>query len=314
MGKIVASYVRLPERLVNKLRKYAEVHLPYQEDVRPILERINIVIGYNVPCEHLENMRSLEMFQSYAAGVDGLPWSCIPSGVIVCSNAGANADAVAEHAWSLILALAKNLHIHFERTKRGEFAQSPGYLLLRGRTLGVIGLGSIGVKVAEIGKAFGMKVYGVSRSGIHKPPCDFVGDPESLDKVLEESDVIVLAAPLTKETRGMINLNRLRRLKRDAILVNVGRAELVDREDLLRYLEENPEFRFASDVWWNIKERFREEAEILRYPNVVATPWIAGGFGNREVWESMLERAIDNVIEYICGGKPRNVVNREDYI
>ncbi len=314
MRKLVASYVRLPENLVDRLRKYAEVHLAYLEDIQHILDKINVVIGYDVPCEHLKRMERLEMFQSYAAGVDGLPWDCIPGNVIVCSNAGANADAVAEHAWALVLALAKNLHIHFERASRGEYVQSPGSLFLKGRVLGVIGLGSIGLRVAEIGKAFGMKVYGVSRSGVHKPPCDFVGGPGSLDKVLEESDVIVLAAPLTRETRGMIDLRRLRKLKRDAIMVNVGRAELVKREDLLQYLEENPGFRFASDVWWNIKEDFRREAEILRYPNVVATPWIAGGFGNREVWEGMLEKAVENVVEYLRRGRPRNVVNRSDYV
>ena len=170
------------------------------------------------------------------------------------------------------------------------------------------------MRVAETGKALGMRVYGVSKSGAHKPPCDLVKSSENLDEILGECDVIVLAAPLTKMTRGLIDLGRLRRMKPDAILVNVGRAELVKREDLLKYLEENPEFRFASDVWWNIKEDFGRDLEILRYPNVIATPWIAGGFGNKEVWESMLEKAVDNIIEYIRGGKPRNIVDRREYV
>ncbi|MEM2765560.1 MAG: NAD(P)-dependent oxidoreductase, partial [Candidatus Caldarchaeum sp.] len=138
--------------------------------------------------------------------------------------------------------------------------------------------------------------------------------PDKLDEVLRESDVVVLTAPLTKFTKNMIGLDRLRLLRKDCILVNVGRAELIDREALLAYLRENPEAMVATDVWWNVVSDGPWESELTKYPRFIGTPWIAGAFGSPEVLKQMIDQAVENITRYFRGEKPLNIVDRTEYV
>jgi lactate dehydrogenase-like 2-hydroxyacid dehydrogenase len=99
----------------------------------------------------------------------------------------------------------------------------------------------------------------------------------------------------------------------DAVFINVGRAEVMDREGVLRILKERPNFIFASDVWWG-RNDFGRDAEFFALPNVVATRWVAGGCGSEEVWRRMAMEAVKNLATWAMGGQPRNVARREDYI
>ena len=119
--------------------------------------------------------------------------------------------------------------------------------------------------------------------------------------------------PLTKHTKGLVRYEHLALMQEDAVFVNVGRAEVVDREGALRILKERPSFIFASDVWWG-RNDFGRDAEFFALPNVVATPWVAGGYGNEEVWRRMAMEAVKNLVTWAMGGQPRNVARREDYI
>lgn len=310
----VLSYYPLdtdPEKI---LRDVADVYYSGQPGFEEILPRVTAVICIDLPVEHLNKMGRLRMIQSLSAGVDTLPWHSIPADVIVCGNMGSNAESVAEHTWALILALSRRLHHYLPKVRGGDFSKSGENIVLWGRTLGVIGMGSIGRLVASIGKAFGMRVLGVTRSGRSVAPCDFVGGEESLEYVIRESDVLVIASPLTKKTRGMINLDRLRMLKPNAILVNVGRAEIIKREDLLAYLRENPEANIATDVWWGFEDGRPVERELIHYPNFIGTPWVAGAFGSSEVLKHMKRLAAENVAKFLKGGQVSNIIDREDYI
>jgi len=311
---VLLSYVKLSEKALKMLEKHGVLYLSTSQGLEEILPRVEVVVCTMLNANHLKKMKALRMIQSVAAGVDVLPWAEIPEHVLVCGNAGSNADAVAEHAWALILTLTRNLHVHIPNMRRGVFDQSPGTTSLVGRTIGIIGMGAIGRRVAEIANAFKMRVLAVTKSGKTNVMCDFVGGPEAVDKVLAESDVVVLSAPLTKRTRGMIDLRRLNLMKKNCVLVNIARADLIRREDLLAFLQNNPEFRVATDVWWNIREEFRRDAEFMRYPNFIGTPWVAGGFGNPEVWENMVNEAAANVVRFLRGETPRNIIDRSDYV
>ena len=311
---VILSYVKLTDDVEALLSRYGRVYQKDSPELEKILPEVDVVLCFYLNAEHLRKMRKLRLIQSVAAGVDALPWSEIPENVMVCSNAGSNSDAVAEHAWALILAEMKNLHIHAANMREGIYDSSPGARSLAGLTIGIIGMGSIGRRIAEVAKAFKMRVMATTRSGRSSLECDFVGGPEAIDKVLSESDIVVLAAPLTKHTRWMIDKRRLELMKKDAILVNIARADLVKRDDLIEFLRANPEFRFASDVWWHYKERFVEDAEITRFKNVIGTPWVAGGLGNDEVWFTMLRLAAENVVRFLKGETPHNIVSRSDYV
>ena len=246
---IVLCFIKPIDVVVSVLNGLATVYAIDSPELNRVLPNAIVALCYS-NLNHLDEMKSLKLIQAATAGVDGLPWNHIPKHVTVCGNPGANADAVAEHAWSLILAQVHNLHIHTRNLRDGAFDMSPGIGILSGRTIGIIGLGSVGRRIAEIARSFQMRIMAITKSGQSSFSCDFIGSLEDVDFVLGRSDVIVLSLPLTRTTKGTIDSRRLKLLKNTSILVNVGRAELINREELIMFLENNPTFRVATDVWW----------------------------------------------------------------
>lgn len=191
--------------------------------------------------ELLQRMKELKMVQTLSAGVDALDFSSLPAGVQVFSNAGAFTDVVAEHAWGLLLGIAKGIH------QRGVKVPPRA---LRGKILLVVGAGAIGTEVARLSKSIGMKTIGVSRSF---KAGDFFDEEHSVSLLAEDvgaADAIVITLPLNNATRGMFSYELLSKAKENVIVVNVGRGETVDEKGLLRWLENRPESRFATDVFW----------------------------------------------------------------
>jgi len=212
--------------------------------------------------ELLRKMNRLRMVQAMSAGVDGFDFSALPPGVQVFSNAGAFSDTVAEHAWGLLLGIAKGIHLRKEKaTPRA----------LRGKTLLVVGAGGIGSEVARLSKSLGMRTIGASRTFKARGPFDEAHPISSLIEDVAAADAIVITLPLTEATRGMVNYELLSRTKENVIIVNVGRGETVDEEGLIRWLRERPESRFATDVFWKEgrKEVFTTKAWDL--PNFAGT-------------------------------------------
>jgi len=212
--------------------------------------------------ETLRKMTSLKMVQTLTAGVDGLDFASLPSDAKVFSNAGAYTEAVAEHAWGILLGVAKGLHVRNLRT-------TPR--MLRRKTLLVIGCGSIGSEVARLSKSLEMRTVGVSRSFRVSEAFDERHPMSQLAEKVAAADAIVVTLPLTKLTRGALSYEVLSRAKEAAILVNVGRGETIDEAGLLRWLKERPESRFATDVYWTKdgNESFSTEAWDL--PNFAGT-------------------------------------------
>jgi len=310
---VVMSFVRPIDVIMRVLDGRAMVYAEDSHELDHILPEVTIALCYG-KLSRVQEMRKLRMIQAATAGVDGLPWKDIPQNVTVCGNPGSNADAVAEHAWSLILCQAHNLHIHLPNLKNHVFDMKPGIDILSGKTIGIIGMGSVGRRISEIASSFQMKTIAITKSGKSPRDCAFIGGPEDVDHVLEQSDVIVLSTPLTKATRGMIDGRRLELMKKGCIFVNMGRAELVKRDDLIDFLEHNSEFRVATDVWWNAAEEFPKDAALMNYPNFIGTPYVAGGLGNSESMRRMLTEAAVNIVRFLVGEKPHNIINRSEYV
>lgn len=310
-GRIFVSYVDLDQESIAALSRYAEVHSKDEEHVKPHAEAILCI---SIKPEELKKLSRLKFIQVLSAGVDGLPWKEIPPDVTVSGNMGSNAEAVAEHTWALILSLAKKIHHYFPKVKQGDFRRDVELMQLNGRILAVVGMGSIGAKVGEIGKAFNMHVIGVTRSGKTKPPADKVVDPSRLAEVFSVADFVVISTPLTKTTIGMIKLETLSLLKKGAVVVNVGRAEVVERNDLLTFLKQRPDVIFATDVWWSVKPDGEWETELVKLPNFYGTPWVAGAFGSKEVYQRMVKAAVANIIKYFTSQKPDNIIDRNEYV
>jgi len=316
MSKCILSLIDLPEAVRRELSARSELYIRGELSERQldeVLARANVIIAGQLNEELLSKAGRLEMIQMLTAGLDHVPFKAIPEKVIVCSNSGANADAVAESAMAMVLALAKNVVHHQQNMCKGIWDQSRKSLLLRGKVMGILGLGEIGKRIHRMARSLGMRVYAINRSGRSDLDCDFVGTLQDIRKVLGEADVVVVCMGLTKFTRHLIGREELSCMKANAILVNVGRADLIVKDDLERHLAANPEFKVGLDVWWN-PNRFILDAGFMRFENLLGMPWVAGGYGNDEVFEEMKAMAVRNVLRYLDGQTPLNLARREDFI
>ncbi len=270
--------------------------------------------------ERLQKMTRLKFIQSILAGVNHIPFSNLDKRVVVSSNAGAYSDEVAEHAWGLLLSAAKRIvEQHTQITegrgvliRHGDAAE--GIYILKGKTLGILGYGSIGASVARIAKAFGMRVYALSRRKQSAPGLTLVQGKRGLHQVIRESDVIVLALPLNKFTTRLVDRDKLSRMKKNMVLVNIGRGELIDEKALFQHLKSNPGLRYATDVWWfrEGKESLATEYPFISLPNFIGTPHTSGPSGLAT--GRPIKLAVENTLRFLKNLTPRNVVKPSDYL
>lgn len=268
----------------------------------------------DIPPEVWPRMVRLRLLQTVAAGVDHLPYDRIPASVTICSNAGAHRISIAEHAIALLLAAAKHVVIHTVAIRNERFPQDVMATSVRGKTLGIIGLGGIGSEAARLAGGLGMRLVGVNRRGTTDVPVAWCGTLADLDRLLAESDAVLLSIPLTRHTVGLIGARELRAMKPNAILINIARGKLIRERDLYEHLRANPRFTAALDVWWRYPRGgegrpFTEPFHEL--PNVVMTPHVAWAIPEQSRWS--LEAALENVVRYLDGQLLRNVVDRAEY-
>ena len=246
---------------------------------------------------------ALKLISVWGTGVDNIDLHAAGwNGVTVCNTPGTNANAVAEHALTLMLAVARRVPA-LDRAMRG--GEWPRELLtqLLGKTLGVFGLGAIGSRVATMGKALGMNVLGWSARGDVGRAQALGARPASKEEILRQADVVTLHVRLVTETRGFLGRKELALMKPTAILVNTGRGALVDREALLDALREQKILGAGLDVFH--EEPLKPDDPILALPNVVLSPHIAGQ--TLEVIQDGLLRAVENVENFLKGA-PSDVV------
>lgn len=241
------------------------------------------------------------LIQSIYASLDNLNLHDIPSDVTVCSNPGAFGDSVAEHVFSLILPVIKKIFYHNQRTHKRIFKKE-AVQTLRGKTLGIIGYGSIGARVARIAKAFQMNVIAFSRSAREDSNVDQFA--ASIARLLAQSDIIVICLPLTGSTRNLINGDALNMFN-GTMIVNVAKAEIVNKSDIFWYLKRFPEKVYATDVWWNEPAITDEVPE-----NCLFTPHLGSEVPGD--FEEAVLMACRNARKFM-DGLPENVVNPSEY-
>ncbi len=237
---------------------------------------------------------------------------CLPElfarGVIVSNTRGVQAVPIAEHTLAVVLALAKQLPLVLDHQRNAHWAQNDFMgprlpWLLRGRTLGLIGVGTIGSEIASRARAFGMRVVALRRRRGHTevPGVDAVLGGEQLDAFLAQTEVLVIAAPLTPHTLGLIGAAQIARLPKGAVIVNVGRAKIVDTDALIAALHSGHLGGASLDVYPH--EPLPPEHPLWTCPNVILTPHTSG-FRHGH-WEEVVDLFAENLERFERGELPR---------
>jgi D-2-hydroxyacid dehydrogenase (NADP+) len=297
----------LPSRLGQEFPEANVVNLPDYQRVDEEIINAEIVIAWSIRPEQIRAAKKLRWVHSPAAAVDQLMFPELVNSEIILTNASAvHGPVVAEHVIALIFAQAKKIPAAVSLQQRHVWGQQilwdepPRIREIAGRTLGMVGLGSIGRSVVKTAKALGMRVIAV-REHPEKgnEGADTVFGPAQIDEVFRQADYVVLAAPVTDQTRTIANAEHLALMKQDACLINVGRGALVDEPALAAALGEKRIGGAALDVF--PKEPLPADSPLWDVPNLLITPHTAAL--TDELWERHYALFSENLRRY-RKGKP----------
>jgi glycerate dehydrogenase len=296
--------------------------LPEKEDSDRIrlLEGTDVLVALSfaekeVHGKEINHLRNIRFIQLVYAGADHIPFNLIPQDIIMSSNVGAFAEPIAEHVLGLVLALAKHLIPNYQKLAAGHFDRDGHNQELKGAVCAIVGFGGNGKAIARVMQAIGMQVFGINRSGTTDAPIEFIGKASELRKALEISDVVVVTTPLNRETKDLIGRQELEWMKEGAILINVGRGEVINQKALYDHLKSRPAFRAGIDTWWSEpadRGRLTLDFPFFELPNIIGSPH------NADYVPPAMFRAtrsaLENVKRFIGGHAIRGVLDRKDYI
>lgn len=231
------------------------------------------------------------------------------TGIVVTNIPAYSTDSVAQMVFSLLLNIVNQVQLHAMAVKDGQWALADDFSFflspqveLSGKTLGIIGFGRIGQKVAQIGQAFGMKILFQNRSVKKEVPQDFVQC--SLDELLSRSDVVSLNCPLTEENKGFINKDKISLMKPGSILINTGRGSLINEQDLADALNKGRIAAAGLDVLST--EPPTQDNPLPKAKNCYITPHIA--WATKEARQRLMDIAVANLKAFM-NSKKLNVIN-----
>ena len=300
---------KLPSSVIKKLEAAADVEVYAGDGGMPAEELRTRVAGRNalvslltdaVDRRVIDAAPDLKIVANVAVGYNNIDVAYAKSrGVLVTHTPDVLTEAVADFTWALILAITRRLGEGERVLRRGEWkGWSLDFMLgteLRGKQLGLVGVGRIGRAVAAKAPAFGMRVVYTEQREIDMPGAESM----SLDRLLNTSDVVSLHVPLLPETRHLIDKRALTRMKRSAYLVNTARGPVVDEAALAWALQQNLLAGAALDVYENEPA---VDPDLLRLENVLLVPHMASG--TTETRTAMADLAVNNVLAVLSGQPP----------
>jgi phosphoglycerate dehydrogenase-like enzyme len=282
-------------------------------EVAAEVEFVMAAASQRVDKELLARAPQLRMIQIPGHGFDHVDVeACAAAGVSVCTvaSSGAESHTVAEMALLLAGAASRKVLVGDRMVRSGSWSKDPSHLLeigeLSGKTLGIVGYGRIGRELAKRARAFDMRVvyFDVVRS-----PDDDAPEFLELDRLLAVSDIVSLHAPLTPQTRHLINDETIARMRNDAVLVNTARGGLVDADALARALASRRLRAAAIDVF--DPEPPSPQSRLLQLDSVVLSPHMAGV--TQESVLRIVAAALENIARVARGEEPHDVVTAESY-
>ncbi len=307
---VVAGPSGAPSGLVERVADLVDMTVATNEDeLRAQLPEAEILLIWDFKTRALRDLwhlgKNVRWAHSAAAGVDALMFPALRQSEVVVTNARGVFDApMAEYALALLLYFAKRLDVASAQQREHRWQ---GYLsaMLAGSTLAIVGLGSIGRALAVRARALGMRVVGVRRSGAPDPSADLIYPVDQLRQALAVADYVVIFTPLTEETRGLFGPAELAAMKRNAVLVNLGRGGIVDEAALLAALREG-RIRAALDVF--AQEPLPPDSPLWDAPNLLISPHVGGD--DDEANNRLLDAWAENVRRYVNGEPLLNQIDK----
>ena len=260
--------------------------------------------------EHIERLPELRMICIPATGFDAFDIeACRERGITVSNIRGYATTTVPEHTFALILALRRSIVAYRQAVIDGRWQEAAQFCFhdypirdLRGSTLGIMGEGALGQGVADLGRAFGMRVLFAAHKGVQGLGPLYT----PWEQVLEEADVISLHAPLMPSTRDMIAAPELARMKRRPLLINCGRGGLVNEADLVEALDRGQVAGIGFDCLTAEPPRHENPLlGVLDRPNVIVTPHVA--WASEEAQQTLWDQVIEHIENYRAGQPSNNV-------
>lgn len=272
--------------------------------------RIVLTNKVKITRQMMEQLPELHYIGVMATGFDIVDTQAATDhGITVTNVKGYSTDAVAQHTFALLLTLVNRVETHSDLVLDGEWAKSKDFTFretplfeIAGKTMGLVGLGDIGQKVADIAMAFGMKVIAYRRNPAKTSDPNIEMVP--LDEIFAQSDVVSLHLPLSPDTSGMVDRERLRAMKNTAYLINTARGALINEPDLAEALNNQLIAGAGLDVLST--EPPSQDNPLLHARNCVITPHIAWSL--REARERLIGLIRENIEAYLAG-QPINKVN-----
>lgn len=316
MKIVLLESLAVPQETISELAKSFlsaghsfEAYTDGKYDTQTIISRAKdadaiIVANTKLPAEAVEMLTNLKLISVAFTGVDHIPMDlCREKNIMVCNCAGYSTESVAELVFGMLIALQRriipcNQVVREEGTKAGLVGFE-----LKGKTFGIIGSGAIGLRTAELAKAFGCKLIAYSRTE-RKEAKDMGITYVSLEELMKQSDIVSLHVPATKDTTMLINKDLIAMMKPTAVLINTARGTVVDNEALANALNEGKIAGAGIDVF-EVEPPIAKEHPLCGAKNAVLTPHIA--FATAESMVIRADMAFENVDLWLSG-TPRNIM------
>ncbi|UHA73488.1 D-2-hydroxyacid dehydrogenase [Paenibacillus sp. 481] len=313
----VATTIRLKDTLIDTLlSRYPHTNIHTCRSLSEAPDEIfqsDVLVTYSsgITERLLDKMPNLKWIQVFSSGVDTMPLSYLAHRNITVTNArGAHKVPMAEFAFGLMLQEAKSFISLYEQQKRGEWGNKLSFGELDGKTVLLLGTGAIGQEIAARAKVFGMKTIGINRSGRAVEHFDAIYQSDADEIPLGDADYVILIAPLTPHSANWLDAAKLKQLNQDAVLINLGRGDLVVEDDLIHALQAQQIKRAYLDVFR--VEPLPRESVLWQLDNCIITPHVSAI--SKRYNERCTGIFVENALRYLEGASTSmlNEVNLTD--
>jgi phosphoglycerate dehydrogenase-like enzyme len=302
------------QKILGELKEIYDIIIPETDEEKFLIKEAkdaDIILGNEISKEVFLAAKKLKLFQLLGAGVDKLDLNLFLNRDVIICNSHSNSYYVAEYGFSLLMTLIKRISL-CDRSMRGEVSLNDSDYLaipdtLKGKTIGILGYGFVGKKFIDMLNGFDVKLFVYTKNERQNNNHNNIHFTTSLNNILNVSDYIFVAIPLTKITRNLIKKDEFIKMKKSALIVNVARGEIINQKDLYNALKERIISGAAIDVWYGQKSSSLNFS-FQKINNILLSPYRAAY--NKE--SAHLDDVIKNLKNFANGKELLNIVNIEE--